>query len=154
MNIFDFSIHNTIRKVCVSEAIVPDANGIYTCAGVHGGRPAYRLQRESAVFWICCDGYKWCLVRQQDHPGKDALYSTQFCNEQAGLAQGKLPTGRWCGPKGKVFCKIALLTAVLVELYHFIIIMIVERLHIIMWSSLPARHLQGFLCSFEANHAN
>ena len=107
MNIFDFSIHNTIRKVCVSEAIVPDANGIYTCAGVHGGRPAYRLQRESAVFWICCDGYKWCLVRQQDHPGKHPLYFTQFCNEQAGLAQGKLPTGRWCGPKGKVFCKIA-----------------------------------------------
>ena len=59
------------------------------------------------MFWICCDGYKWCLVRQQDHPGEDALYSTQFCNEQAGLAQGKLPTGRWCGPKGKVFCKIA-----------------------------------------------
>ncbi|MEC8737655.1 MAG: hypothetical protein VXX91_05450 [Planctomycetota bacterium] len=46
-------------------------------------------------------------MRQQDQPGKRALYFTQFCNEQAGLAQGKLPTGRWCGPKGKVFCKIA-----------------------------------------------
>ena len=46
-------------------------------------------------------------MRQQDHPGKGILYSTQFSNDRAGLAQGKLPTGRWCGTNGKVFCKMA-----------------------------------------------
>ena len=96
-----------VREVCVSEVCNADANGRYTHAGVHRGQPTYRLVRTSAVFWICYDGDKWCLVREEVRPGNDSCFSKLFCNELAGFAQGKVPIGRWLDLEGGVLCNIA-----------------------------------------------
>ena len=96
-----------VRKVCVLEVRGADANGIYTHAGVHGGQPTYRLARTSAAFWICYDGVNWCLVREEVRPGNNSLYSRLFCNNLAGFARGKVPTGRWLDPNGEVLCNLA-----------------------------------------------
>ena len=96
-----------VCKVCVSEVRIADANGRYTHAAVHDGQPAYRLATASAGFWICFDGVAWCLVRQEVRPGKTSLYSKLFRNERAGFAEGKVSTGRWLDPEGRVLCNMA-----------------------------------------------
>ena len=97
---------DVVCKVCVSEVRDADANGRYTHAGVNGGQPAYRLARTSAGFWIIYDGVNWCLMRQEVQPDHTSLYSRLFCNERAGFAEGRVPTGRWLDPAGKVLCNM------------------------------------------------
>ena len=91
------------RKVRVSEAIDPDADGTYMHAGVHCGQPAYRLASGLSVFWICYDGGDWLVWRQDDRKSVSQHYP---CTERTGIAQNKLPTRHWYGAKKEVLCKL------------------------------------------------
>ena len=90
-------------KVRVSEAIDPDANGMYIHAGVHCGQPAYRLASRDNVFWICHDGGAWLVWCQKDGTSV-SVYDT--CTQQSGITSAKLPTGYWYGAKKEVLCKL------------------------------------------------
>ena len=91
------------RKVRVSEAIDPDADGTYMHAGVHCGQPAYRLASGLSVFWICYDGVNWLVWRQKD--GKSVCHNDPR-TDKSGTVKAKLPTGHWYGAKKEVLCKL------------------------------------------------
>ena len=46
-------------------------------------------------------------MRLECQPDNSWLSLKLFCNELAGFAEGKVPTGDWLGPKGEVLCNIA-----------------------------------------------
>ena len=102
-----FMCYGISCKVCVSGVRDADANGSYTHAGVHAGQPTYRLASPSAAFWLFYDGVSWCLMRLECQPDNSWLSLKLFCNELAGFAEGKVPTGRWLDAKGEVLCNIA-----------------------------------------------
>ena len=99
--------YDIVCKVFVSGVRDADANGCYTHAGVYAGQPAYRLAKTSAAFVLFCNGVSWFLMRQEFRPGNTWLSLKLFCNELAGFAEGKVPTGRWLDAKGEVLCNIA-----------------------------------------------
>ena len=46
-------------------------------------------------------------MRLEFQPDNTWLSLKLFCNELAGFAEGKVPTGRWLDAKGEVLCNIA-----------------------------------------------
>ena len=94
------------NEVCVSNAGHAEANGLYTCGGVHLGKPAYRRDCGVIVFWICKTIDAWCLVRH-DGGVQEILYTCVYPFGHVHLDHGKLPVGRWLGSNGEALCHIA-----------------------------------------------
>ena len=94
-------------EVCVSNAGRAEANGLYTCGGIHNGEPAYRRACGAIIFWICKTLDAWCLV-QHDGCMQELLYKCVYRRSgHEGLDHGKLPLGRWLGSNGEALCHIA-----------------------------------------------
>ena len=101
-------IHNMFLcvdfAVRVSNACHAEANGLYTCCGIHNGKPAYRRDVGIMVLWICYAD-AWCLVQNCEGVQK-VRYSCTFNSAHTGRDHVKLPVGQWLGPNGEMLCHV------------------------------------------------